>query len=273
MACLKLQFDLISLEEDFADFKISKSSDDSGISSEGNLKSEDGFSLASPSFNKRSHFWCEQDSVSSEFCQNIDTATDDAVSEAKISAYLDECDVEKTTDVLPIVYGKHPDLKAISPETMHQLLKKELPEVENFTIVDCRYPYEYEGGHIEGAINIWNKDSLLQKFKCNRELKTRNVIIFHCEFSSERGPKLARFLRKMDREANQDRYPFLDYPDIYILEGGYKAFYENNSDFCEPESYQPMDAKCYHEEMKYFRTKAKSMSGEKSSKRRKYRYL
>ena len=53
-----------------------------------------------------------------------------------------------------------------------------------------------------------------------------HVLIFHCEFSSERGPKMSRFLREQDRELNKDHYPRLNYPEIYVLEGGYKAFYE-----------------------------------------------
>ena len=55
----------------------------------------------------------------------------------------------------------------------------------------------------------------------------RVIIIFHCEFSSERGPSLLRFLRNQDREINQDIYPYLHYPELYLLEGGYKSFYEN----------------------------------------------
>lgn len=63
-----------------------------------------------------------------------------------------------------------------------------------------RYPYEYEGGHIRGAINIFTKEQLLQDYTENKlgtkSSKTdivcgkRNVLIFHCEFSSERGPSL-----------------------------------------------------------------------------------
>lgn len=36
-----------------------------------------------------------------------------------------------------------------------------------------------------------------------------------------------RFLRKHDRDSNKDCYPHLHYPELYILEGGYKNFYEN----------------------------------------------
>ena len=35
-----------------------------------------------------------------------------------------------------------------------------------------------------------------------------------------------RFLREQDRELNKDNYPKLNYPEVYVMEGGYKAFYE-----------------------------------------------
>jgi len=35
-----------------------------------------------------------------------------------------------------------------------------------------------------------------------------------------------RYLRNEDRQSNKDNYPSLHHPEIYLLEGGYKAFYE-----------------------------------------------
>ena len=37
-----------------------------------------------------------------------------------------------------------------------------------------------------------------------------------------------RFLREQDRELNKDSYPKLNYPEVYVMEGGYKAFYEKH---------------------------------------------
>lgn len=50
-------------------------------------------------------------------------------------------------------------------------------------------------------------------------------IIFHCEFSQKRGPRVFRALRKRDRELNAKNYPHLDFPEIFVLEGGYSTFY------------------------------------------------
>lgn len=54
-------------------------------------------------------------------------------------------------------------------------------------------------------------------------LEKRIVIIFHCEFSSERGPRMCRFVRERDRAMND--YPKLHYPELYVLKGGYKDFF------------------------------------------------
>jgi Mitotic inducer, protein phosphatase len=49
------------------------------------------------------------------------------------------------------------------------------------------------------------------------------IIVFHCEFSQRRGPRAFRALRNMDRTFN--KWPALNYPEIYILEGGYEKFH------------------------------------------------
>jgi hypothetical protein len=52
--------------------------------------------------------------------------------------------------------------------------------------------------------------------------KSKKILIFHCEFSSERAPAMMKHLRKLDRAKH--RYPKLDFPEIYVLKGGYKVF-------------------------------------------------
>lgn len=108
---------------------------------------------------------------------------------------------------------------------------------ESLFIVDCRYSYEYEGGHIDGAVNINKPEDLTGAFF--EEIFPNATIVFHCEFSQNRGPEMARIFRGIDRELNKDRYPELFYPSVYILDGGYKRFYAEHREMCEG-GYTPM---------------------------------
>ena len=66
-------------------------------------------------------------------------------------------------------------------------------EVDEYIILDCRYPYEYKGGHIRGAENVWSKETLQEQFFSKPEYmlaSRRRIVIFHCEFSSKRGPDM-----------------------------------------------------------------------------------
>jgi M-phase inducer phosphatase len=172
------------------------------------------------------------------------------------------------THALPLIKGKHQDLKSIGPDTVAALIQGSFQDlITSFSVVDCRYPYEFEGGHIAGALNIYTQEGILEHFfekslahrmseSENMMEQKRHVIIFHCEFSSQRGPNLYRFLRGKDRELNHASYPRLNHPEMYILNGGYKAFYEAFTSLCEPKSYLPMDAD--KEACRRFRTKSKS---------------
>uniref|UniRef100_A0A8C8ZH77 M-phase inducer phosphatase n=1 Tax=Prolemur simus TaxID=1328070 RepID=A0A8C8ZH77_PROSS len=169
--------------------------------------------------------------------------------------------------LLQTVDGKHQDLKYISPETMVALLMGKFSNiVEKFLIVDCRYPYEYEGGHIKTAVNLpLERDAeafLLQSPIVPCSLDKRIILIFHCEFSSERGPRMCRFIRERDRAAND--YPSLYYPEMYVLKGGYKEFFPQHPNFCEPQDYRPMNHEAFKEELKTFRLKTRSWAGERS---------
>lgn len=176
--------------------------------------------------------------------------------------------------VLPLIPGRHRDLKSISSETVARLLRGEFDDkVANYRIIDCRYPYEYEGGHIRGAKNLYTQEQIIEEFLSQQMTEMqqarneasgnkRNIIIFHCEFSSERGPKLSRFLRNYDRARNTNAYPALDYPEVYLLHNGYKEFFENHIELCEPHAYRPMLEPAYNEEYRIFRAKSKSWNGD-----------
>ncbi|XP_022335460.2 M-phase inducer phosphatase 1-like [Crassostrea virginica] len=168
---------------------------------------------------------------------------------------------------LPTIPGSVHDLHNITPETLSSLLENGYQDVvKSFRIIDCRYPYEYAGGHIKGAENIFTEEGILHLLhqKRNHTDTERHILIFHCEFSSERGPRKCRFLRNKDRQLNKEKYPYLNHPEVYLLHGGYKAFYYSYKQLCEPPSYVPMLHKEHANDLRVFRKKSKSWTaGEK----------
>ncbi|VDN50175.1 unnamed protein product [Dracunculus medinensis] len=122
--------------------------------------------------------------------------------------------------------------KSIEAEVMKELYEKFSAEefTKRFALVDCRYPYEYNGGHLKYAINIHNRKDLIDYFypsdqeKLNEML--RKILIFYCEYSTKRGPDMAFALRSEDRNRNIWKYPTVDYKEIYLIDRGYQNFYE-----------------------------------------------
>lgn len=110
---------------------------------------------------------------------------------------------------------KHQDLNTIDSHTVAKLIRGEFASsIASYRIIDARYVYEFEGGHIKGAENfgLWEEETFFEEFlpsalkplppgshEANQENQfamRKNVLIFHCEFSSKRGPALARDLRR-----------------------------------------------------------------------------
>jgi len=161
---------------------------------------------------------------------------------------------------------RDPDLRTITPETLVELMHN--TEGKRFLIIDCRFEYEYLGGHIRDAINIIRPDDLDEVLIKNRHLLFKEeslncvkadwrqaihqsrqrpgwmledqskfeppILVFHCEFSQKRGPRALRALRNLDRTLNSANWPTLSYPEVYILENGYKNFHSKFPELCDP---------------------------------------
>ncbi|KAF5399080.1 hypothetical protein PHET_07763 [Paragonimus heterotremus] len=149
------------------------------------------------------------------------------------------------------------------------------PRSRRLIIVDCRYPYEFRGGHIQGAVNLaeWpklchflfsscctarsttttqnpNYDDVIQRksqvaseVPTNKPRASRTTFVLHCEFSSHRAPTLFTLLRNHDRLLHLTCYPALRYPKVYILRGGYAAFYRRHPELCVPSGYMKMHSR------------------------------
>ena len=101
----------------------------------------------------------------------------------------------------------NPDLNSISANTLANLI---LNQKQPYLIIDCRFDYEYNGGHIKNALNFSSPEHMesfffTDAYRIAKLMKT--IVIFHCEFSQHRGPKMYRSLRAIDRELHMQFYP------------------------------------------------------------------
>lgn len=148
--------------------------------------------------------------------------------------------------------------------------------------LDCRFWYEHAGGAIPGSENTTDPDALEAELfgthpggsqggddydTCGDACDgggefgdagmgalglgsqagamaggERTILVLYCEFSSERGPRMFRRLRNVDRVLHLRAYPALAYPHMYLLKGGYKAFHRAFPSLAAPQApgYVPM---------------------------------
>ncbi|CDO96564.1 unnamed protein product [Kluyveromyces dobzhanskii CBS 2104] len=167
---------------------------------------------------------------------------------------------------IPIHFQEHnnDNLPRISVETLLHILSDEYKEFyQDVYIIDCRFEYEFSGGHIKNAINISKQKQLETEFIQKRHLRCSHVkkpplVVFHCEFSSYRGPIMASHLRTCDRIINHDNYPKLHFPDVVVLDGGFKSFFEKYPNNCEGR-YICMSSKNHDSELNEFKRDSKKL--------------
>ncbi|PFH57093.1 hypothetical protein XA68_15520 [Ophiocordyceps unilateralis] len=128
----------------------------------------------------------------------------------------------------------------VSKETLLDIMDGKYAEkFDQKMVIDCRFEYEYDGGHIEGAVNHNDKELLATQL-FQTPMTGRTLLIFHCEYSAHRAPLMARHVRAQDRTVNAEHYPRLTYPEVYILEGGYSGFFAHHRSRCFPQEYVEM---------------------------------
>ncbi|KAF9533474.1 hypothetical protein CPB83DRAFT_889977 [Crepidotus variabilis] len=161
-------------------------------------------------------------------------------------------DNEKHGKILPCHRVTEDGLMRVKPDTVNELLDGRYDnQIVAYQIIDCRFDYEYNGGHIPGAVNINSTSGVEQLLLGSSLAKPRpsvsgdsakkTILIFHCEFSAKRAPTFAKHLRAKDRAANHHAYPKIHYPEVYILEGGYCQYFKESGSRCDPPAYVQMD--------------------------------
>jgi len=92
-------------------------------------------------------------------------------------------------------------LPRISRESLASLLKDKHPST---AIIDVR-DSDYIGGHIAGGTNVPSNTHDFKMPELVRTLEGKEVVVFHCALSQQRGPKAAlRYLREKERMGGKD---------------------------------------------------------------------
>ena len=157
-----------------------------------------------------------------------------------------EAIAEQTTQpehALPHFYKSEESIPRINEETLIAVLDGKYQSQYTAThIVDCRFEYEFDGGHILGAQNCTDREGFANSLLTpGAALSQRTLLIFHCEFSEKRAPTTAMHFRSKDREINAQHYPHLSFPEVYILEGGYSSFFKQHRARCYPQEHIAME--------------------------------
>ncbi|GAB1219478.1 hypothetical protein ENUP19_0036G0052 [Entamoeba nuttalli] len=152
------------------------------------------------------------------------------------------------------LYPKNPKIKQISLISIEQYKDLINSNSQRVITIDSRYPYEYNAGHIINSINIWNDNEIFQQLHPLDGLddNIKPILIIYCEFSQKRGPLIAKKIRELDwshmEESNSFNWLF---PEIYVLDGGFKNFYKRNKELCCGEYVKMDDTRFVYEHSCY----------------------
>ncbi|QIX00947.1 hypothetical protein AMS68_006464 [Peltaster fructicola] len=116
------------------------------------------------------------------------------------------------------------DLKYISREA---LAAKVRSKDEGLAVIDVR-DSDYIGGHILNGQNIPTSTHEYRMPELVRQLVNKNIVVFHCTLSQQRGPKSALlYLRERERlQARPSTPESANRQKVYVLDGGFSKWQE-----------------------------------------------
>ncbi|MEW5306024.1 MAG: hypothetical protein WDW38_009959 [Sanguina aurantia] len=128
-----------------------------------------------------------------------------------------------------------PQLSYITAESLAKVIKSQ-PELSDCLIIDVRGD-DYAGGHIKGALNAQSQQFNDQSF-VDEVIKThvadKSLVVLHCAFSQQRGPRCALHLKQRLLELGMDD------SKVQVLRGGFNSFAQQYSS--DPQLVEDWDA-------------------------------
>ena len=121
------------------------------------------------------------------------------------------------------------ELRDVTPAQLRDLLVNPSDDGESVVIIDVRFSYEHKG-RIPGSRNMTRWSELVDFY--NRYKDQDVFVIFHCEFSRDRGPHVMHKFREYDRNLHMSEYPNLGFKKVGLLVGGYREFHRQFPELC-----------------------------------------
>jgi rhodanese-related sulfurtransferase len=184
------------------------------------------------------------------------------VSRAQTQAQIQGCFNHRSELMDRLVFQEEQgDVAGISPSELVLILENPgLVGCETIVVIDARFDYEFNGGHIRGALHVPTKATMVEAFEflLTQVNPATCLLVFHCEFSSSRGPAMAREWRSYDRKrivsaGGGYRADEVTFPFRAILEGGYSRCFAELSESVRnlfEGGYVPMHAEKHKSELR-----------------------
>ena len=117
-----------------------------------------------------------------------------------------------------------PALPRISAERLSKLVKS---EGDSLAVVDVRDD-DHIGGHIHNSLHHPARTIDDNMLDLVRDLADKEVVVFHCALSQQRGPGAAQaYLRWKDKWSTKSgEHPGNGNQEVYVLDGGFVKWQE-----------------------------------------------
>ncbi|KAI6129797.1 Rhodanese-like domain-containing protein [Pisolithus croceorrhizus] len=118
-------------------------------------------------------------------------------------------------------------VKYISASELANVIQSDKKPWKDYLVVDVR-DEDWIGGNITGSHNAPSQSFLTEVDKLMKDTKDIPMVVFHCRYSQERGPKAARVYEETRNILHKPSDG--QYFEAHVLRGGFHHFGEKYKD-------------------------------------------
>jgi len=114
-------------------------------------------------------------------------------------------------------------------------LRSRSSDLLDVKLIDCRFPFAYDAGRVCGATNAYTPRDAQRVLtrESGVDAGARVAVVFYCARGEDESLRMWRHIRNLDRRSHVVDYPALSFPLMYVLRGGFDAFYDAHPEWCQ----------------------------------------